>query len=131
MAEDEAQSSTYLDGSTEFVVDENWLQAEHERGGDHEWTGETHFDCDFDQINEDQAEIYECEEYEPEGGDEADFVPADEVEVEETSCPARRKEGTGIHQDRRRSEVRSIIQTRPVLGLSLRARGAVEGLFCC
>ena len=66
----------YLDGSTEFVVDENWLQAEHDRGGDHEWTGETHFDCDFDQIDEDEAEICENEEYEPEGGDEPDFVPA-------------------------------------------------------
>ena len=38
----------YLDGSTEFVVDENWLQADNDRGGNHEWTGETHFDCDFD-----------------------------------------------------------------------------------
>ena len=63
--------------------------------GDHEWTGETHFDCDFDQIDEDEAEIYESEEYEPEGGDEPDFVPADEVEVEETSVttalPAEKK----------------------------------------
>ena len=42
-------------GSTEFVVDESSLQAEHDRGGDHEWTGETHFDCDFDQIDEDEA----------------------------------------------------------------------------
>ena len=85
----------YLDGSTEFVVDEDWLQAEHERGGDHEWTGETHFHCDFDQINEDEAEIYECEEYEPEGGDEPEFAPADEVAVEETSIttalPAEKK----------------------------------------
>ena len=69
----------YLDGSTEFVVDENWLQAENDRGGNHEWTGETHFDCDFDQIDEDEAEI-----------------PTDEVEVEETSVttalPAEKKE---------------------------------------
>ena len=86
----------YLDGSTEFVVDENWLQAENDRGGNHEWTGETHFDCDFDQIDEDEAEIYENEEYEPECGDEPDFVPTDEVEVEETSVttalPAEKKE---------------------------------------
>ena len=85
----------YLDGSTEFV-DENWLQAENDRGGNHEWTGETHFDCDFDQIDEDEAEIYENEEYEPECGDEPDFVPTDEVEVEETSVttalPAEKKE---------------------------------------
>ena len=95
----------YLDGSTEFVVDESWLQAEHDRGGDHEWTGETHFDCDFDQIDEDEAEIYENEEYEPEGGDEPDFVPADEVEVEETSVttalPAEKKgrDFTKIEED--------------------------------
>ena len=86
----------YLDGSTEFVVDENWLQAENDRGGNHEWTGETHFDCDFDQIDEDEAEIYENEEYEPECNDEPDFVPIDEVEVEETSVttalPAEKKE---------------------------------------
>ena len=83
----------YLDGSTEFVVDENWLQAENDRGN-HEWTGETHFDC-FDQIDEDEAEIYENEEYEPECNDEPDFVPTDEVEVEETSVttalPAEKK----------------------------------------
>ena len=81
----------YLDGSTDFVVDENWLQA-----GNHEWTGETHFDCDFDQIDEDEAEIYENKEYEPECNDEPDFVPIDEVEVEETSVttalPAEKKE---------------------------------------
>ena len=86
----------YLDGSTEFVVDENWLQAENDRGGNHEWTGETHFDCDFDQIDEDEAETYENEEYEPECNDEPDFVPIDEVEVEETSVttalPAEKKE---------------------------------------
>ena len=86
----------YLDGSTEFVADENWLQAENDRGGNHEWTGETHFDCDFDQIDEDEAEIYENEEYEPECNDEPDFVPIDEVEVEETSVttalPAEKKE---------------------------------------
>ena len=86
----------YLDGSTEFVVDENWLQAENDRGGNHEWTGETHFDCDFDQIDEDEAEIYENEEYEPECNDEPDFLPTDEVEVEETSVttalPAEKKE---------------------------------------
>ena len=86
----------YLDGSTEFVVDENWLQAENDRGGNHEWTGETHFDCDFDQIDEDEAEIYENEEYETECNDEPDFVPIDEVEVEETSVttalPAEKKE---------------------------------------
>ena len=85
----------YLDGSTEYVVDENWLQAEHDRGGDREWTGETHFDCDFEQIDEDEAEIYEREEYEPEDGDEPDFVPAGEVESEETSVttalPAEKK----------------------------------------
>ena len=56
----------YLDGSTKFVADENWFQAENDRGGNHEWTGETHVDCDFDQIDEDEAEIYENEEYEPE-----------------------------------------------------------------
>ena len=83
----------YFDGSTEFVVDENWLQAENDRGGNHEWTGETHFDCDFDQIDEDEAEIYENEEYEPECDDEPDFVPTDGVEVEETS-PPRRTSGT-------------------------------------
>ena len=86
----------YLDGSTEFVVDENWLQAENDRGGNHEWTGETHFDCDFDQIDEDGAEIYENEGYEPECNDEPNFVPIDEVEVEETSVttalPAEKKE---------------------------------------
>ena len=53
------------------------------------------FDCDFDQIDEDEAEIYENEEYEPEGGDKPDFVLADEVEVEETSVttalPAEKK----------------------------------------
>ena len=62
----------------------------------HEWTGETHFDCDFDQIDEDEAEIYENEEYEPECNDGPDFVPIDEVEVEETSVtialPAEKKE---------------------------------------
>ena len=86
----------YLDGSTEFVVDENWLQDENDRGGNHEWTGETHFDCDFDQIDEDEAEIYDNEEYEPECNDGPDLVPIDEVEVEETSVttalPAEKKE---------------------------------------
>ena len=86
----------YLDGSTEFVVDENWLQDENDRGGNHEWTGETHFDCDFDQIDEDEAEIYDNEEYEPECNDGPDFVLTYEVEVEETSVttalPAEKKE---------------------------------------
>ena len=101
---------SYLDGSTDFVVDESWLQAEHDRGGDHEWTGETHFDCDFDQIDEDEAEIYECEEYEPEDGDEPDFVPVDEVEKlkRRASRPPylpKRRDGTSLRLKKIRSSL--------------------------
>ena len=86
----------YLDGSTEYVVDDNWLQAERNHEDHGEWTGETHFECDFKRMGEDQAEIFDEEEYEPEDGDGTEMLLENEAPIEETSVttalPAERRE---------------------------------------